>query len=109
VTLGTLLVFPGCEGAADESLISEQLYVDTYVEILQAADEEPDEVAASERAREILARRGIGEQELVEFARRHMDDPDYLADVWRRIEARLRNPEPADSSRSEEAELHPSG
>jgi hypothetical protein len=97
--LSALLYLGGC-GGSEEPALTEDEYVDAYVEILRAIDEEPDEVAASERAQEIMKRRGITEEDLVEFAQRHRDDPKYLAEVWRRIEMRLRNPEPADTAQS---------
>ncbi len=100
--LSALLCLGAC-GGAEEPTLSEDEYVDAYVELLRAIDEEPDEAAASARAAEILARRGITEEDLAAFVERHRDDPKYLAEVWRRIEMRLRNPEPADTAQTDTA------
>lgn len=96
--LGTLLAFAACQSdSAPDDLISRKQYIDIYVEILRVADESPDSVVASERALAVLARHGVSEDELLAFARNHMDDPQYLVEVWSEIEERLRNPEPTDT------------
>jgi hypothetical protein len=99
LALGALLSVDACgRDGPDQALgISRQEYVDTYVEILLAAQVAEDSVAASESARAILARRGLTEDDLLEFGRRHMDDPEYLAEVWTEIEERLREPGRPDS------------
>lgn len=97
--LGTLLAFAACQNdSAPADPISREEYIDIYVEILQVADESPDSVTASERAVAILARRGVSEEDLLAFARNHMEDPQYLVDIWSEIEERLRNPESADTA-----------
>jgi len=96
--LGTLLAFAACQNdSAPADLISRKQYIDIYVEILRVADESPDSVVASERALAVLARHGVSEDELIAFARNHMDDPRYMVEVWSEIEERLRNPEPTDT------------
>ena len=99
MALGALLSFPACRDGEPrhETGISRQEYVDTYVEILLAAELAEDSIAATESARAILARRGLTEDDLLEFGRRHTDDPEYLAEVWSEIEERIRYPEGADS------------
>ena len=99
LALGALLSFPACRDGEPqhETAISRQEYVDTYVEILLAAELAEDSIAATESARAILARRGLTEDDLLEFGRRHTDDPEYLAEVWSEIEERIRYPEGADS------------
>ncbi|UCC74389.1 MAG: hypothetical protein JSV86_07480, partial [Gemmatimonadota bacterium] len=101
VALSTLLALAACgRGELDWGTgIDRQEYVDTYVEILLAAEIAEDSVAATESARAILARRGLTEDDLLEFGRRHMDDPEYLAEVWTEIEERIRAPESRDSAR----------
>lgn len=101
VALSTLLALAACgRGELDGGTgIDRQEYVDTYVEILLAAEIAEDSSAATESARAILARRGLTEDDLLEFGRRHADDPEYLAEVWLEIEERIRVPESADSAR----------
>ena len=101
-TLGTLLVLAACQETINPPPISREQYIDTYVEILLAADEEPDSVAASERAKEILERRGITQEELMAYAEHYIDDPEHLAEVWMEIETRLRYPEGRDTTTADE-------
>lgn len=101
--MGTLLAFAACQReSAPADPISRDVYIDIYVEILRVADEAPDSVVASERALAILAQRGVSEEDLLAFAHNHLNDPQYLVEVWSEIEERLRNPEPADSVDAEE-------
>lgn len=102
LALSTLLLVTACDKVIERPPISQQQYVDIYVEILRAADEEPDEVAASQRAQEILDRRGVSQEDLLGFAEHYADDPEYLSEVWLEIERRLRSPEPQDSSNVED-------
>jgi hypothetical protein len=99
LALSALLCSAGCkEGGGDGSTgISRETYIETYVEILRAASAAPDSFAATDSAHAILARRGLTEEDLLEFGRRYDDEPAYLSQVWGEIENRLREPEPADS------------
>lgn len=101
MALSTLLSLAACgRGEIDGGIgIDRQEYIDTYVEILLAAELAEDSVAATESARAILARRGLTEDDLLEFGRRHADDPEYLVEVWTEIEERIRAPESRDSAR----------
>lgn len=100
LALVVLLVLQACRPATEQTRIGREEYIAIYVEILRAADAAPDSLAASDSARAILARRGVGEGDLLEFARHYAEDPEYLADVWLEIETRLRNPERQDSARA---------
>ncbi len=99
--LSTLL-FSACQNSIGSPPISREEYIETYVEILLAADEEPDSIAASKRAQEILDRRGITQEELLGYAEHYVDDPEHLAEVWMEIETRLRYPEGRDTTTTEE-------
>ena len=103
LALGALLSFAACAdgepGAGTE--LSRQEYVDTYVEILLAADLAEDSVAASDSARAILARRGLTEYDLLDFAQNLDEDPEQLAEIWQEIENRIRHPEGVDSAGEE--------
>ena len=105
LVLSTLLASGACrQESAPADPITREDYIDLYVEILRVADESPDSVTASERALGILTQRGVSEDDLLAFARNHMDDPEYLVEVWSEIEERLRNPEPADSAETKNTE-----
>ena len=105
LVLGTLLASAACRNESKPAdTISREDYIDLYVEILRVADESPDSVTASERALAILTQRGVSEDDLLAFARNHMNDPEYLVELWSEIEERLRNPVPADSAETEEPE-----
>ena len=99
LALGTLLFFSACRSEV-KTAMSREDYVQLYVEILLAADAALDSVAASDSARAILARHEYSEDDLLDFARAHADDPGYLANVWLEIETRLRNPATPDSAKA---------
>lgn len=97
--LCALLWLVACDSTTEGDLTQDE-YVDVYVELLRAADAAPDSFAASDSARRILAARGLSEEDLLEYARRHADDPGHLAEAWRTIEERLRAPAPEDTAAS---------
>lgn len=99
IALGTLLFLSGCEPESPPTTaLTREEYIEVYIEILRAASEEQDSAAATERAREIIASRGYAPADLAEFARRHAEDPGYLAEVWAEIEMRLRQQELPDTT-----------
>ena len=100
--LGTLLFFAACSDTIDPPPISREQYVEIYVEILQAIDEEPDSIASSQRAQEILDRRGITQEELLAYAEHYLNEPEHLAEVWLEIETKIRNPAGQDTTEVEE-------
>lgn len=97
LALGALFLLQACGADEEKGPITRQQYVDAYVDILLATDEERDAMAASRVAAEILEARGLTEEDLLEFANRHSEDPEFLAEVWLEIEMKLRDPEPEDS------------
>lgn len=102
LALGALPLVSACKQGSLADPISREEYIDIYVEILQAAAEEPDSVAATERAHEILEDHGVSEDDLLTFARNHAEDGEYLVELWSEIERRLRNPEEPDSAATTE-------
>lgn len=98
LAVGVLLCLAACDFTTDGGALSRDDYVDVYVELLRAADAAPDSFAASDSARRILAARGLTEEDLLDYARSHADDPGHLAEAWRRIEERLRAPAPEDTA-----------
>jgi len=91
LALGTLLSLSGCKFEEGGRLTREE-YIDVFVEILLAAEETRDSVAATYATLAILERRGLTEDDLIEFANRYVDDAQGLADIWAEIEERLRAP-----------------
>jgi hypothetical protein len=100
LALGLLIALQACRPGTEGTRVTREEYIDIYVEILRAAEAAPDSLAASDSARAILARREVSEDDLLDFARQHAEDPEYLANVWLEIETRLRNPEKQDSARA---------
>ncbi len=103
MALSALLCLAACDSGEGEQEIGigREEYVETYIEILLAAEVAEDSLAATEAARAILARRGLTEDDLLEFGRRHREDPEYLAEVWSEIEEGIRYPEGVDSAGEE--------
>jgi hypothetical protein len=99
--LSTLLLLSACKDTIDRPPITRQEYVDTYVEIIRASDEEPDSIAASRRAQEILDRRGITQEDLLAYAEHYIDDPEHLAEIWFEIESIIRTPQDEDSTEAQ--------
>ncbi len=98
VVLGTLLAFLSCESPQQhQGGLTRQAYIDTYVELLRAVAAAPDSAAAADSTKAVLSRRGVSETELLDFARRRADNPQYLASVWLEIETRLRAPPEAEA------------
>jgi hypothetical protein len=91
LALGTLLSIPACSSEERGRLTREE-YIEVFVEILLTAEESRDSVAATYATLAILERRGLTEEDLIEFANRYVDDAQALADIWAEIEERLRAP-----------------
>jgi hypothetical protein len=96
--LNATLFLSACHSTTEEGMVSREEYVEVYVELLRAADAAPDSFAASDSARRILAAHGLTEEDLLDYVRSHADDPDHLAEAWRKIEEQLRAPEPEDTA-----------
>lgn len=94
-------VTAACRASTDEASLDREHYIAIYVEILRAQAGAPDSVAAVDSATKVLARHGVTEDDLGEFARRHADDPGFLASAWGEIATRLREPQRQDSARDQ--------
>lgn len=90
--LGTLLAFQACTSPEPRPGLTRERYIATYVELLRAVAAAPDTIAAADSATAVLQRRDVTEEELLDFARRRAEDPQYLSGVWLEIESRLRAP-----------------
>ncbi len=91
MALGTLLSLSGCK-SEESGRLSREEYIEVFVEILLAAEETRDSVAATYATLAILEKHGLTEDDLIEFANRYVDDAQGLADIWAEIEERLRAP-----------------
>ncbi len=96
-----LSVAGACRSFEDEASLDRERYIDIYVEILRARAGAPDTAVAVDSTTAVLARHGVTEDDLDEFAWRHADDPGFLASAWGEIATRLREPQRQDSARHE--------
>ncbi len=96
-----LSVAGACRSFEDEAPLDRERYIDIYVEILRARAGAPDTAVAVDSTTAVLARHGVTEDDLDEFAWRHADDPGFLASAWGEIATRLREPQRQDSARRE--------
>lgn len=86
-----LLATFGCgDGPSDRELaVSRARFIDTYVDLrVEALRADPETLTDSARAT-VLARHGVTEEELLDFAEAMGGDLEYMRDVWNEIEARL--------------------
>ena len=70
-------------------MIERQLFVETYVDLRVTALRSEDGLIDDEERREVLSRHGVTEEQLLEFARVHGEDPETMRSVWDEIEDRL--------------------
>jgi hypothetical protein len=83
-----LLTIPGaCRDEADA--MERDRFIATYVELRTTALRNPGGRITPAQKEEILARNGVTEDELLEFAEVHGRDVDYMARVWGEVEGRL--------------------
>jgi hypothetical protein len=96
-----LLVVPGCGDASrtEGALIPRETFIETYVELRVAALRSADAVLSDSARAEILARRGVSEDELIDFVSVRGPELDFMRDLWNEIEIRMDSvpPIPADS------------
>jgi len=89
-----LLVGIGACGPSEPErpTIDREVFIAVLVDLRMAALGTPDaSLPPQERAR-ILSDHELTEEELVTFAEVHGDDPDYMVEVWREVEARMNVP-----------------
>jgi hypothetical protein len=86
--VGTLLaVSTTCR---DETVaMDRERFIATYVEVRATALRNPGGQITPAQKEEILARNGVTEDQLLEFAEVHGRDVDYMAQVWGEVERRL--------------------
>lgn len=79
--------------------ITPAVFVATYVDLRLAVlgGEEPKRMTDSLRAA-VLARHGVTEEDLLDFAKIHGSDPTFMKAVWDSVEERLNATRPGDSA-----------
>lgn len=93
-TLTTLVVvvLAACgraDGSASGEVIDRDAFIATYVDLRMAALHAPDLHVSDEQRAEILARHGVDEESLLEFADVHGRDIAYMSEVWNEIDTRI--------------------
>ena len=90
------------EPSAGTRDISRDEFIETYTALLKAEAAAEDSADARSRKAWVLERRGITQADLERFAMKHADDPDYMAELWREIEAEIRKAQAPDTAESAE-------
>ncbi|MEX2472420.1 MAG: hypothetical protein WEA34_09590 [Gemmatimonadota bacterium] len=81
----------GCgDRPSDRGLaVSRARFVDTYVDLRAEALRAESEMLTDSARATVLARHGVTEEELLDFAEAMGGDLDYMRDLWNEIELRL--------------------
>jgi hypothetical protein len=69
--------------------IDREVFIEAFVELRLAARESVDFTVTPEQRQEILARHGVDEERLLQFAEVHGQDTDFMNEVWSEVERRL--------------------
>lgn len=86
--VATLLSAVACSGPSGDS-IEREVFVAAYVDLREAAlDTDTMRLGDTDR-REILARHGVTEEDLLTFAEVHAYELEYMRDVWNEVELRM--------------------
>ncbi|HEX6940129.1 MAG TPA: hypothetical protein VF158_12015 [Longimicrobiales bacterium] len=75
--------------AAEQAGLTDARFIEVYTALRQAARENPDTLAFDSARAEVLARYGVTEAQLFEFAIAHGGDVEAMAALWDTIQARL--------------------
>lgn len=83
-----------CGPGTPEGVIDRETFIDTYVELrIAALDTDSARIADADREA-ILSRKGVTEEDMLEFVEVHAFDLDFMRDVWNEVELRMdRSPE----------------
>jgi hypothetical protein len=84
-----LLPSAACDAGADGSLLSKADFVDAYVDLRVSALRREDHTLTDSARVAVLARHGVTEDQLLEFASAHGGDLEFMRDLWNEVEARL--------------------
>lgn len=87
--LVALSAVTACGGSAPEDTIERETFIQAYVDLRVAAlDTDSSRLADADRER-VLSAHGISADDLLDFARVHAADLDYMREVWNEVELRL--------------------
>lgn len=89
VAAAALLTLAGCEEEAPTASLDRETFIDTYVELRQAALQRGLSTVGDALRDSVLTRSGVTEDALVEFAEVHGSDLEFMRDVWTEVAARL--------------------
>lgn len=91
----------GCRGERVDGgrAVTREEFIETYAALLRAEAEAADSAEARSRRAWVLQRRKLSPEDLERFARRHEDDPAYMAAVWGEIEVRIRAAQAPDTTK----------
>ena len=84
-----LLPSAACDPGTDESLVPRADFVDAYVDLRVSALRREDRTLTDSARAAVLARHGVTEDQLLEFASAHGGDLEFMRDLWNEVEARL--------------------
>ena len=79
----------GCRGGDEADLMTRAEFVSTYVDLRVAALRREDETLTDSARAAVLARHGVSEGDLLDFASTHGGDLEFMREVWNEVEARL--------------------
>ncbi len=88
-TVGAVLLLPLAAACRDRESITFEQFVNTTVELRQAANQTTSPQAFDERKRAIEARHRVTDADLDRYVRGHADDVKLLSAAWDSVEARL--------------------
>ena len=79
----------GCRDGGETDGMTRADFVSTYVDLRVAALRRDDETLTDSARAAVLARHGVTEGDLLDFASTHGGDLDFMRDLWNEVEARL--------------------
>jgi len=77
------------DGPAAGGVMSREAFIATYVDLRVAALDNEDLTITDEERAEVLARHGVGAEDLRAFAEVHGTDVEFMSGVWNEIDTRL--------------------
>jgi hypothetical protein len=90
--LGAVLAVPACSGGDPTAPIDRDAFIEVMIELRLAAREFRDPSAFDSRKDQILADAGVSDSTLMRFVRAHQDDPEYMSEIWERIDEQVNPP-----------------
>ena len=92
ILLGVLLTVAACGGRSPTTPLDREAFIEVMIELRTAAREFRDPSAFDSRKAQILTDAGITDSTLMQFVRAHRDDPEYMSEIWERIDQQVNPP-----------------